>query len=61
MPPSAASRSGVPRDFNANLFYIPEPEAPTRLAKQLAQLTAAMLAMGVDEGEAWRLATRGSR
>jgi hypothetical protein len=49
------ARSGVPRDFNANMLYIPEPEAPTRLAKQLAQLGAAMLAIGVDEAEAWRL------
>jgi hypothetical protein len=45
----------VASDFNANLLYIPEPEAPTRLAKQLAQLGAAMLALGVDEAEAWRL------
>jgi hypothetical protein len=49
------ARSGVARDFNANLLYIPEPEAPTRLAKQLAQLGAAALAIGVDETEAWRL------
>jgi hypothetical protein len=49
------ARSGVARDFNANLLYIPDPEAPTRLAKQLAQLAAAALALGVDEAEAWRL------
>jgi hypothetical protein len=49
------ARSGVARDFNANLLYLPEPEAPTRLAKQLAQLAAAMLAIGVDEAETWRL------
>jgi hypothetical protein len=49
------ARSGVARDYNANLLYIPEPEAPTRLAKQLAQLAAAMLAIGIDEREAWRL------
>jgi hypothetical protein len=49
------ARSGVPRDYNANLLYIPEAEAPTRLAKQLAQLGAAMLAIGVDEAETWRL------
>jgi hypothetical protein len=52
------ARSGVPRDFNANLSYIPEPEAPTRLAKQLAQLAAALLAMGVPEDEVWRLARK---
>ncbi len=49
------SRSGVARDFNANLLYLPEPEAPTRLAKQLAQLGAAALAIGVDENETRRL------
>jgi hypothetical protein len=49
------SRSGVSRDFNANLMYLPEPEAPTRLAKQLAQLGAAALALGVNEAETWRL------
>ncbi len=49
------ARSGVPRDYNGNLSFIPEPEAPTRLAKQLAQLGAALLAIGVDEGETWRL------
>jgi hypothetical protein len=49
------ARSGVSRDFNANLQYLPQPEAPTRLAKQPAQLGAAMLAIGVDEAETWRL------
>jgi hypothetical protein len=49
------SRSGVARDYNANLMYLPEPEAPTRLVKQLAQLGAAALALGVDVDETWRL------
>jgi hypothetical protein len=49
------ARSGVSRDYNANLLYIPEAEAPTRLAKQLAQLGAAMLTFGVGEAETWRL------
>ncbi len=49
-------RSGVARDgYTRELLYQPEPEAPTRLAKQLAQLGAAALAIGVDEAEAWRL------
>lgn len=53
------ARSGVARDgYSRDLLYLPEPEAPTRLAKQLAQLTAAMLAIGVDEAEAWRLARK---
>jgi hypothetical protein len=50
------TRTGVARDgYSRDLLYIPEPEAPTRLMKQLAQLGAAMLAIGVDETETWRL------
>ena len=49
------ARSGVSRDYNANLQYMPGPEAPTRLTKQLAQLGAAMLEIGVGEDETWRL------
>lgn len=50
------ARSGVARDgYSRELLYMPEPEAPTRFAKQLAQLAAAALAIGVDETEAWRL------
>jgi hypothetical protein len=49
------ARSGVPRDYNGNLAFIPEPEAPTRLAKQLAQLGAALLKIGVDKTETGRL------
>lgn len=50
------ARSGVARDgYSRDLLYLPEPEAPTRLAKQLAQLGAALLALGVSEAETWRL------
>jgi hypothetical protein len=50
------ARSGVPRDgYSRELQYLPEPEAPTRLAKQLAQLGAGLLTIGVDEAETWRL------
>lgn len=50
------ARSGVSRDgYSRELQYLPEPEAPTRVTKQLAQLGAAMLEMGVDERETWRL------
>jgi hypothetical protein len=50
------ARSGVPRDgYSRELLYLPEPEAPTRLAKQLAQLGASLLAIGLDEAETWRL------
>lgn len=53
------ARSGVARDYQTrDILYLPEPEAPTRLAKQIAQLMAAALTIGVDEGEAWRLAQK---
>jgi hypothetical protein len=53
------ARSGVARDgYSRDLLYMPEPEAPTRLAKHLAQLAAAALAIGVDPNEAWRLARK---
>ncbi len=53
------ARSGVARDgYSRDLIYLPEAEAPTRLAKQLAQLTGAMLAIGVEPGEAWRIITK---
>ena len=51
------ARSGVARDYQTrDILYLPEPEVPTRLVKQIAQLMAAALAIGVDEGEAWRIA-----
>jgi hypothetical protein len=53
------ARSGVARDgYSRELLYLPEPEAPTRFAKQIAQLTAALLVIGVDETGAWRLARK---
>jgi hypothetical protein len=53
------ARTGVARDYQTrDILYLPEPEAPTRLAKQVAQLMAALIAIGVDEAEAWRLAQK---
>ena len=53
------ARSGVARDYQTrDILYLPEPEAPTRLAKQIAQLMAALLEIGVDENETWRLAEK---
>jgi hypothetical protein len=53
------ARSGVARDYQTQeILYLPEPEAPTRLAKQIAQLMAGALAIGVDEAEAWRIAQK---
>jgi hypothetical protein len=53
------ARSGVARDWQTrDMLYLPQPEAPTRFAKQVAQLMAAMLAIGVDADESWRLARK---
>jgi hypothetical protein len=50
------ARSGVARDgYSRDMLYLPEPEAPTRLAKQLAQLHAALLTIGAGPEEAWRV------
>jgi hypothetical protein len=50
------ARTGVARDRHTrDILYLPAPEAPTRLAKQLAQLLAALIAIGVVEDEAWKL------
>ena len=38
------ARSGVARDYQTrDILYLPEPEAPTRFAKQIAQLMAAAI------------------
>jgi hypothetical protein len=50
------ARSGVSRDrYSREVEHLPAPEAPTRLAKQLAQLAGALLELGVGQSEAWRL------
>ena len=44
------ARSGVARDYQTrDILYLPEPEAPTRFAKQIAQLMAAAIRIGVPE------------
>jgi hypothetical protein len=50
------ARSGVARDgYSRELLYLPQPEAPTRLAKQLGQIGAATLEIGVSPSETWQL------
>jgi hypothetical protein len=47
------ARTGVARDYQSrDVLYLPEPEAPARLAKQLAQLARGLLAIGVEEDDA---------
>jgi hypothetical protein len=45
------ARTGVPRSGGRDLLYIPEPESPARLTKQLALLGDALLTIGVSETE----------
>ena len=54
------ARSAVARDYQTrDILYLPEPEAPTRFAKQIAQLMAAAIKIGVAEERAWWLGAQG--
>ncbi len=54
------ARSGIVRDnYGAReITYVPEPEAPPRLAKQLALFMKALLMCGLGEPAAYRLCCR---
>jgi hypothetical protein len=49
------ARTGVPRGTGRDLLYIPGPESPARLTKQLAQLGDGLLTIGVSEVETLRV------
>ena len=51
------ARSGVIRDVygSKEITYVPEPESPPRLAKQLAILAKSLIICGLSEGEAYTL------
>ena len=53
-------RSGVERDSYStrDILTHPEPEAPARFAKQIASLSAALVAIGYDEAGALQLILR---
>jgi hypothetical protein len=52
-------RSAVERDpYNREVQSIPQPEAPGRLALALAKLFRGLLAIGVDQKEAWRIVSK---
>jgi len=53
------ARSAVERDgYSRVVVTLPEYEHATRLAKQLAQLRAGILAVGADDTTAWRIITK---
>ncbi len=53
------ARTAVERDgYSRSIATIPEFEHATRLAKQLAQLRAGVLAVGAGEELAWRIVTK---
>jgi hypothetical protein len=56
------ARSPVERDgYKREIELIPDPEAPTRIAKVLARLLDGLRAVGVDDDTAWKIVTKVSR
>lgn len=55
------ARTNVERDFQGDVIDADMPEAPTRFAKQLAQVMRGALAIGLPRREATRLALRCAR
>jgi hypothetical protein len=55
------ARTAVERDFRGDVVEAHAPEAPTRLAKQLAQLMRGGVAIGMEPGHAMQLALRCAR
>lgn len=55
------ARSEVERDYQGNPVIAHAPEAPTRFAKQLQQMVRGGVAIGMDRGDALRLAIRCAR
>jgi hypothetical protein len=55
------TRTACEFDFRGDVSDAHAPEMPTRFAKQLAQIVRGAVALGVDRGEALRLALRCAR
>jgi hypothetical protein len=52
------ARSPVDRDYQGELEFIPDPEAPTRFAKALAQLYQGFVAIDLRDDVAWATVAR---
>jgi hypothetical protein len=55
------ARTGVERDYRGDVINAHAPEMPTRFTKQLQQMVRGSLALGMDYGDALRLAMRCAR
>jgi hypothetical protein len=55
------ARTGVEFDYRGDVIDAHAPEMPTRFAKQLAQVVRGAVAVGVERGDAMRLAIRCAR
>jgi hypothetical protein len=55
------ARTGVEYDYKGNVIDAHAPEMPTRFAKELAQVIRGAVAIGMDRGDAMRLAIRCAR
>lgn len=55
------ARTGVEYDYRGDVIDAHAPEMPTRFAKQLTQIVRGAVALGMDRGEALRLAIRCAR
>ncbi|MBR0714047.1 ArsR family transcriptional regulator [Bradyrhizobium liaoningense] len=55
------ARTGVETDYRGDVLDAHDPEAPTRLAKQLTQIMRGAMAIGMSHGNALRLVIRCAR
>lgn len=55
------ARTGVEYDYRGDVIEAHAPEMPTRFAKQLTQIVRGAVAIGMDRGDALRLAIRCAR
>ena len=55
---ASLARSPVERDDRREIELVGDPEAPTRIAKQLAQRYRGLLWIGLDDRTAWRTVAR---
>lgn len=55
---ASLARSPVERDYQGEISLVLDPEAPTRIAKQLGQLWRACGMLGLDEYQSWEAVRR---